>query len=168
MAREIEVFEHIILNEGECYSVAFYTRKIDFGRDIRYYTTNKLRYVGKFVRYGQYNNGYGALYAIFDDNGKEIKISIQEKTAFSKEDCRRVIRPEIREELVDTVRRMNNIPRPLSTTAHHALSTSEIAEVRKYETDVAPRHIITKEKRVRKSKSKGGKNKNKKRKTRKH
>ena len=163
---EIEVFEHIILNKGECYSVALYTRKVDFGRDIRYYTTNDLRYVGEFVKYGVFNRGHGDRYALFNHNGKEIKILIQKKTAFVKVNCRPFIRSEIREELVDTVSRMNNNPRPLSTMAHYALSTSEIAAVREHETDLSPRHIITKKKRVRKSKSKGGKNK--KRKTRKH
>ena len=55
---------------GKCYSTAEYTIKVGSYPNERYFTTDKLRYVGKFLRTERYGSGDGmTATSFFDDNG---------------------------------------------------------------------------------------------------
>jgi hypothetical protein len=60
---------------GHFYKTALATRRIWINNEWRYFTTNPLRYVGKFVRSEHQGYGDGGRYAeIYDNGGKEIRI----------------------------------------------------------------------------------------------
>jgi len=57
--KEQEVFR-LTLIVGEYYDTSIYTRREGKWPNEKYYTTNELRYVGKFVRHEQIGFGDGA------------------------------------------------------------------------------------------------------------
>ena len=71
---EIKVFR-LKPQEGKYYKTTEYTRKEGIWPYEHYYSTKKLKYVGKFIRHEQF--GYGdsmSCYDIFDDNGKNVVV----------------------------------------------------------------------------------------------
>jgi hypothetical protein len=72
---EVEVFRLTSFDKNVNYLFALKTRTKGSYPNERYYTTNKLQFVGKHVssaRWGYGDNGGGA--EIFDDNGKRTEI----------------------------------------------------------------------------------------------
>jgi hypothetical protein len=88
---ETEVF-FITPEQGKCYNYAEATRKVIQGLNNRkYFTTNPLEYVGKFVRHEQRGQGNGAdHWYIFNLNGteKKIPLSYEGNTCLVETPCR--------------------------------------------------------------------------------
>lgn len=85
---EIEVFR-IILKEGKCYEYIEATRK--HSHFDTYYSTNKYKYVGKFVKTQRFGTGNGSgVTEIFDNNGEkvEVKLSYEGMSCFKEVDCK--------------------------------------------------------------------------------
>ena len=76
MNNEIEVFRIIKFDKDKTYSFAFFTRSVGvYPEIVRYYTTNKLQFLGKYVkseRWGFHDGSGGAEY--FDNNGEITRI----------------------------------------------------------------------------------------------
>lgn len=73
---EVEVFRIIKFDKNKNYSFALSTKKVGFYPEkVRYYTTNKLQFLGKYIkteRWGWHDGGGSAEY--FDNNGKITRI----------------------------------------------------------------------------------------------
>jgi len=70
---------------GKYYETAELTRTEGEWPNNLHFTTNKMRYVGKFVQHLQFGYGEGATHIdIFDDNGIEVKVyySYEGNTSF--------------------------------------------------------------------------------------
>ena len=66
---EVEVFR-LTPEVGKFYYTAEYTKKVGTYPNYQYYTTNPLRYVGKFLRTERYGSGDGmTATSFFDDKG---------------------------------------------------------------------------------------------------
>jgi hypothetical protein len=78
---EIEVFRmggNIKWIVGQSYSFALYTRREGKYPNEKYYTTNELKYIGKYVK-TQHTGGYrdnSQYIEIFDDNGIEVIVPL--------------------------------------------------------------------------------------------
>ena len=60
---------------GKYYETAEYTRRKGRWPNVVYYTTNKMQYVGKFVKHLQFGYHDSAIHIdIFDNNGEEIQL----------------------------------------------------------------------------------------------
>ena len=73
--KEVEVFRLIRFEKDKCYEFALCTRTVGKYPDDKYYTTNSLQYLGKYIkseRYGYGDGGGGAEH--FDNNGVKIQI----------------------------------------------------------------------------------------------
>jgi len=129
---QIEVFR-LTPEVGKCYEYAEYTRSEGRYPNQKYFTTNPLRYVGRFVRH--ITSGYrdGAQHAdIFNLNGQEIRVdySYEGRTSFREVPCRLPI--ELRQELLDFTSRTQTAPKTLAQIARDALSTNDVAIAREY------------------------------------
>jgi hypothetical protein len=83
-AEEKEVFR-ITPVVGKYYATALYTRKIQIYPKERYFTTNQLEFIGRYIRtesYGHGDAGYG--YCIFEKNGleKALEMDYEGKRCF--------------------------------------------------------------------------------------
>ena len=101
---EIEVFR-ISPEPGYYYETTEFTRSQGSfqEKNERFYTTNPMRYVGKFVKHLCFGYGDGATHIdIFDDNGKEIQVyySYDCTTSFRKVEPRGLISEVKREQPV--------------------------------------------------------------------
>jgi hypothetical protein len=63
---------------GKEYYFAFYTEKEGKYPYEKYYTTNELKYLGKYVSYEEYGyrDNSGVIYTFIDNNGEENKINL--------------------------------------------------------------------------------------------
>lgn len=74
--QEVEVYR-AILEVGKYYETAEYTRKTGtWGqRNEKYFTTNNLIYVGRYIKTERSGWGDGSrVWSVFDDNGKIINV----------------------------------------------------------------------------------------------
>jgi hypothetical protein len=87
---EVEVFR---LSPGDfendkCYAYAKYTEKTGKWPNEKYYTTNKLEYLGNHVKsVSQRGPEGGAMSSFIDEQGKERSIIYDERTCFKVVDC---------------------------------------------------------------------------------
>jgi hypothetical protein len=72
-----------------CYQIANYTRQEGTGHNIKYFTTNPLTYVGKFVEFN-HNEDYTIIHIVFNDDGKIRKILVTEDLCVKLVLCRKV------------------------------------------------------------------------------
>ena len=90
---EVEVFRLTTFDKEKCYEFALSTRN-DW-RNNKYYTTNPLQYIGKYVsseRWGS-GDGSGGAENFIDDNGNNhrIEYDYDGKTCFREVDCKDII-----------------------------------------------------------------------------
>lgn len=81
---KVEVFR-LTPEVGKSYSTAEFTVMIGTYPNQRYFTTGKLRYVGKFLRTERYGSGDGmSATSFFDDNGiiNLVKYTYEGTTSF--------------------------------------------------------------------------------------
>lgn len=82
---EVFRFSQSDFDTNKAYAFALHTRKEGRWPNVRYYTTNPLQYVGKYVRSERWGMGEGSGGAeIFNDNGTEnrIELDYEGKTCF--------------------------------------------------------------------------------------
>lgn len=94
---EVEVFR-LILEQGKYYETAEASRRSEGYGPMRYFTTNPVRYVGKFLYHVRSGYGDGSkVWAYFeedDGNKSEVEYSYEGNTCFievSKDDCNKDI-----------------------------------------------------------------------------
>lgn len=127
---EIQVFR-LLPQEGRYYKTTIITREVGKWPNKKYYSTNKLIYVGKFVKnifYGYHDDT--ELVNIFDNNGIKEYVRYADDGTTSFVETYPVINPELKFELIE---KYNNkkIPK-LSDFAKRYLSTEEIRISREY------------------------------------
>ena len=63
---------------GKKYYFAFYTEKEGEFPNIKYYTNNELKYLGKYLSYEEYgyHDNSCIIYTFIDNNGEENKINL--------------------------------------------------------------------------------------------
>jgi len=74
---EVEVFRYCEsdFDKNKVYDYALYTRSVNPWPNTKYYTTNKLQYVGKYLRTESWGMGDASGCAsYFDNNGEIIRI----------------------------------------------------------------------------------------------
>ena len=128
MSELTEVFR-MVPSEGKYYKTTKYTEK----RDDKYYTTNELIYVGKYIRHAT-NGGYGDSgehYAIFEKDGVQgyVHYDYDGRTCFIEVE-KIMIDPFLKEELLEKVD-----DKPISSLQYlckQKLSTEEIRIVREF------------------------------------
>ena len=72
----------------KCYSTALYKKRTGRNPDEKYFTTNSLRYVGKYLR--TETQGYSSTTEIFNNKGKEEKVELDYEghTCFVETPCK--------------------------------------------------------------------------------
>jgi hypothetical protein len=71
---EIKVFR-LKPQVGKYYKTTEYTRKEGIWPNEHYYSTKKIKYVGKFIKHEQYGWGDSmSCFDIFEDNGKNVVV----------------------------------------------------------------------------------------------
>jgi len=118
---ECEVFRMTPI-EGKYYKTTTYTRK----NNNKYYSTNELHYVGKYIRHA--SCGYhdsAEHYAIFDNNGVEkiVHYTYEGTTCFIEVDVK-IINSKLKEELIQTINNKSIIS--LKDLCKQQLSTKEL------------------------------------------
>ena len=127
---EIQVFR-LLLQEGRYYKTTILTREVGKWPNKKYYSTNQLKYVGKFVKnilYGYHDDT--ELVSVFDNNGIEEYVRYADDGTTSFVETFPIINHELNFELIE---KYNNkkIPK-LSDIAKRYLSTEEIRISREY------------------------------------
>ena len=125
---ECEVFR-ITPEEGKYYKTTTYTNM----KNNKYFSTNELRYVGKYLRHASCGFRDAAEhYAIFDKYGVEeiVKYTYEGTTCFVEVDIK-IINPELKKELLQKIQ--NKLIFSLHNLCKHRLSTEEIQIVREFE-----------------------------------
>jgi len=87
---EVEVFRSIKFDNNKCYEFALETRTEGNWSNKRYYTTNSLQYLGKYIESERWGYGDGSGGAEnFNDNGKKTRIvyDYDGKTCFREIEC---------------------------------------------------------------------------------
>lgn len=126
MNHEVQVFR-LTLITGTYYKTAEYTRKEGIWPNETYYTTNELRYVGKFINHVEIGYGDGAThFDIFDNDGEEIRVyySYEGTTCFVK--CPHLPgkkRQDVNTELLQKTSKEKTRVKPLSVLAKYNLSS---------------------------------------------
>ena len=70
-SKEVQVFR-LTPQEGKHYQTTLWTRRVGNWPDEKYYSTNELKYVGKFIRHESVGYRDNAQHwDIFDNDGKE-------------------------------------------------------------------------------------------------
>lgn len=91
MSTEIEVFRISELDTSKCYEFALYTRSEGKWPNQKYYTTNELQYVGKYVSTTTHGYRDGATFTLgFDNQCKLLNISLdyEGKSCFREVPCK--------------------------------------------------------------------------------
>ena len=123
---ECEVFR-MTPEKGKYYKTTTYTRK----NNNKYYSTNELRYVGKYIRHASYGFRDSAEhYAIFEKNGIEeiVHYTYEGTTCFIEVD---IINSELKEELIKTINNKSILS--LKDLCKQRLSTEELRISRELE-----------------------------------
>jgi hypothetical protein len=88
---ETEVFRIIQFDKEKCYAFALYTRKEGSWPNELYYTTNEVKYLGKYTHserwgYGE-NRGGAENFFIDDENKPKVIYDDESKTCFKDVPC---------------------------------------------------------------------------------
>ena len=123
MENEIEVFR-ITPEEGKYYETATYTRKTGRWPNEKYYTTNQLKYVGKWILHESFGFGDGAQHRDYfiNDLGEEVVVEY----TYEGTTCFRDIKKPFFRELCDKFENSTkNAIKSLEYLSKCALSTSD-------------------------------------------
>lgn len=128
---EIEVFR-LTPEKDKYYETTTYTHRIGHFPNEKYYTVNKLRYVGKFIRHESCGYRDNAIHwDIFDNNGNEeiVNYTYEGTTCFIEVQPK--MSADLKEELFGKINN-NTIP-SLRDIAKQQLTTDEIRIIREME-----------------------------------
>ena len=125
---KIEVFRLKPI-ENKYYETTTYTHKTGQFPNEKYYTINKLRYVGKFIRHESCGYRDNAIHwDIFDNNGNEeiVNYTYEGTTCFIEVQPK--MSPNLKEELFGRIN--NNMIPSLRDIARQQLTTEELRIIR--------------------------------------
>lgn len=128
--KENEVYR-LLPQEGRYYKTTTFTREVGKWPNKRYYSTNELKYVGKFIKnisYGYHDDT--ELWSIFDNNGIEELVKYTDDGTTTFVETYPIIDSNLKFELIEKYN-TKKIPK-LSDIIKRYLSTEEIRISREY------------------------------------